>query len=130
MSAKEETPDVQMEDAGSPSQYALDPEKIVILPGASPDGTAASFQIKNEDHTLGNPLRYIIMKNPDVEFCGYSIPHPSEAKLNIRIQTYGQTTAFQALQKGLKDLVDLCDHTERLFRQRVTEGNYGSEEPN
>jgi DNA-directed RNA polymerase subunit L len=29
------------------------------------------------------------MKNPDVEFCGYSIPHPSEAKLNLRIQTYG-----------------------------------------
>jgi hypothetical protein len=27
--------------------------------------------------------------SPDVEFCGYSIPHPSEAKLNLRIQTYG-----------------------------------------
>lgn len=27
--------------------------------------------------------------SPDVEFCGYSIPHPSESKLNIRIQTYG-----------------------------------------
>jgi len=48
-----------------------------------------SFQIENEDHTLGNALRYIIMRNPEVEFCGYSIPHPSEAKMNIRIQTYG-----------------------------------------
>lgn len=27
--------------------------------------------------------------SPDVEFCGYSIPHPSEPKLNLRIQTYG-----------------------------------------
>jgi len=27
--------------------------------------------------------------SPDVEFCGYSIPHPSEAKMNIRIQSYG-----------------------------------------
>lgn len=27
--------------------------------------------------------------SPEVELCGYSIPHPSEAKMNIRIQTYG-----------------------------------------
>ena len=31
-----------------------------------------------------NPLR-----SPDVELCGYSIPHPSEAVMNLRIQTYG-----------------------------------------
>jgi hypothetical protein len=30
-----------------------------------------------------------ILKSPDVEFCGYSIPHPSEPKMNVRIQTYG-----------------------------------------
>ncbi len=27
--------------------------------------------------------------SPEVEFCGYSIPHPSEPKMNVRIQTYG-----------------------------------------
>lgn len=27
--------------------------------------------------------------SPDVEFCGYTIPHPSESKMNVRIQTYG-----------------------------------------
>jgi DNA-directed RNA polymerase I and III subunit RPAC2 len=30
------------------------------LPGAS--DTAASFEFQKEDHTLGNALRYIIMK--------------------------------------------------------------------
>lgn len=45
-----------------------DPEKIIILPGASEDGTAASFQIKNEDHTLGNSLRYMIMKKWVMKF--------------------------------------------------------------
>lgn len=29
------------------------------------------------------------MGSPEVELCGYSIPHPSEAKMNLRIQTYG-----------------------------------------
>lgn len=28
--------------------------------------------------------------SPDVEFCAYTIPHPSEAKMNVRIQTYGE----------------------------------------
>lgn len=28
--------------------------------------------------------------SPGVEFCGYTIPHPSEAKMNLRIQTYGK----------------------------------------
>ena len=66
--------------------------------------------------------------SPAVEFCGYTIPHPSEDKMNLRIQTYGMfwrtvslrilltyhliienTTATDALEKGLDDLMDLCD---------------------
>lgn len=34
--------------------------------------------------------------SPDVEFCGYSIPHPSEAKMNIRIQSYGMLTCLRS----------------------------------
>ncbi|RPA87140.1 putative DNA-directed RNA polymerase [Ascobolus immersus RN42] len=89
--------------------------EIRVLPGAAEDGSAASFEILNEDHTLGNSLRYVIMKNPEVEFCGYSIPHPSEDKINIRIQTYGKVTAIEALKKGLDDLMDLCDVVSEKF---------------
>ncbi|KDN66533.1 hypothetical protein CSUB01_00978 [Colletotrichum sublineola] len=65
-----------------------EPQRVKILPGST--DTAASFEFIDEGHTLGNALRYIIMKNPDVEFCAYAIPHPSEAKMNLRIQTYGE----------------------------------------
>ncbi|KAK5944825.1 RNA polymerase subunit AC19 [Knufia obscura] len=84
-------------------------DKLVILPGQT--SHAASFQIEKEDHTLGNSLRYFINKNPDVEFCGYTIPHPSETKMHIRIQTWEdtQTTAFDALRKGLEDMIEACD---------------------
>ncbi|MCJ1237565.1 DNA-directed RNA polymerases I and III subunit RPAC2 [Varicellaria rhodocarpa] len=97
-------------------------QRIRVLPGASE--TAASFEFEGEDHTLGNTLRYMIMKNPDVEFCGYSIPHPSEAKMNIRIQTYADgcrrgdeegTTVYEVLEKGFDDLADLCDVVEEKF---------------
>ncbi|KAI2631022.1 RBP11-like subunits of RNA polymerase [Hypoxylon sp. NC1633] len=82
-------------------------QRVRILPGSSE--TAASFEFLKEGHTLGNALRFIIMKNPDVEFCAYAIPHPSEDKMNLRIQTYDTTTAAAALAKGLQDLEDLCD---------------------
>ncbi|KAI0202265.1 DNA-directed RNA polymerase [Astrocystis sublimbata] len=84
-----------------------EPQRVRILPGST--STAASFEFLKEGHTLGNALRFIIMKNPDVEFCAYAIPHPSEDKMNLRIQTYDTTTATAALEKGLQDLEDLCD---------------------
>ena len=31
-----------------------------------------------ESHTLGNALKNVILQNPSVTFCGYSIPHPAE----------------------------------------------------
>ncbi|KAI4847808.1 DNA-directed RNA polymerase I and III 14 KDA polypeptide [Aureobasidium sp. EXF-8846] len=85
----------------------VEPQRIRVLPGST--DTAASFEFTKEDHTLGNALRYIIMKNPDVEFCGYSIPHPSEAKMNLRIQTWDEVNVYDVLEKGLSDLMDLCD---------------------
>ncbi|ORY69931.1 DNA-directed RNA polymerase [Pseudomassariella vexata] len=88
-------------------------QRIRVLPGSTT--TAASYEFLEEGHTLGNALRYIIMKNPDVEFCAYAIPHPSEPKMNVRIQTYDTTTAIDALKKGLQDLEDLCDVVAEEF---------------
>lgn len=117
--------DVAMiDDQASQTEQEYDLDKIKLLPGASDDGTAASFQVIDEDHTLGNALRYIIMKNPEVEFCGYSIPHPSENKLNIRIQTYGNITAVEALHQGLDNLSELCTTIEETFTEKCEAGGY------
>ena len=53
--------------------------------------------------------------SPQVEFCGYSIPHPSEAKMNVRIQTYGRgndevpsfmrKSIAKVLQKGRQSMM-------------------------
>ncbi|CAG8448398.1 428_t:CDS:2 [Funneliformis caledonium] len=83
--------------------------------GAIKDPQSVTFNITGEDHTLGNALRYMIIQNPEVEYCGYSIPHPSEDKLNIRIQTTENTTAVDALRKGLEDLKALCAKVTEIF---------------
>lgn len=68
----------------------------------------APFITRQSQNTTNKPF------SPNVEFCGYSIPHPSEPKMNIRIQTY-EGTAFEALEKGLDDLIDLCDVVAEKF---------------
>ncbi|KAH9859939.1 RNA polymerase subunit AC19 [Plenodomus lingam] len=112
-----ESTEVPILDPTSSSNEEIDPsvdrDRIRVLSGATE--SAASFQFDGEDHTLGNALRYIIMKNPDVEFCGYSIPHPSEAKMNLRIQTYDNVSVYAVLEKGLDDLMAMCDVVEKKF---------------
>ncbi|KAM0719231.1 hypothetical protein Q7P37_005136 [Cladosporium fusiforme] len=99
----------------------VEKQRLRLLPGSSE--TAASFAFEKEDHTLGNALRYIIMRNPDVEFCGYSIPHPSEAVLHLRIQTWDGVSASEVLRKGLDDLTDLCDVVADKFTASRDEFN-------
>ncbi|XP_077984988.1 DNA-directed RNA polymerases I and III subunit RPAC2-like [Glandiceps talaboti] len=84
------------------------------------DQRCATFVMNGEDHTLGNSLRYMIMKNPEVQFCGYSIPHPTENKINFRIQTTGPP-ATDVLRRGLAELTSLAAHVLITFEKSVEE---------
>ncbi|XP_075428822.1 DNA-directed RNA polymerases I and III subunit RPAC2-like isoform X2 [Ascaphus truei] len=85
------------------------------------DETCVTFVLHEEDHTLGNALRYMIMKNPEVEFCGYSITHPSESKINFRIQTRGGSPAVEPFRRGLNELMDVCQHVLNTFECSMKE---------
>ncbi|XP_067404666.1 DNA-directed RNA polymerases I and III subunit RPAC2-like isoform X6 [Emydura macquarii macquarii] len=85
------------------------------------DGSCITFVLHDEDHTLGNSLRYMIMKNSEVEFCGYSITHPSESKINFRIQTRGELPAVEPFRRGLTELVDVCQHVLSKFEASIKE---------
>ncbi|KAI9684256.1 MAG: RNA polymerase subunit AC19 [Bathelium mastoideum] len=119
----------------SPLEIGLDEQRLHVLHGSTED--AASFEFLHEDHTFGNALRHAIMKkyvdpvnscpvagsglrqtpsafidtmnSPAVELAGYTIPHPSESKMHIRIQMYDGASAYDALEKGIDDLDDMCD---------------------
>jgi len=92
--------------------------KLSVLPGHAPDMSAATFVVNEEDHTLGNALRYVLMKDPKVEFCGYSAPHPSEDKIHLRIQMYDGENAMLALLRALDNLKDL---TESILEKYETD---------
>jgi DNA-directed RNA polymerases I and III subunit RPAC2 len=80
------------------------------------DETCLTFTVRGEDHTLGNALRYVLMKNPDVEFCGYSIPHPSDNFVNIRVQTAAGRPATECFRAALRDLAAISDHIKAKFQ--------------
>ncbi|KAK8913798.1 hypothetical protein KSP39_PZI023761 [Platanthera zijinensis] len=58
--------------------------------------------------------------DPRVEFCGYSIPHPSENKVNIRVQTTGDA-AKDVLKDSLQDLILMCQHVRFTFDHSVSD---------
>ncbi|KAM4664127.1 DNA-directed RNA polymerases I and III subunit RPAC2 [Discoglossus pictus] len=99
-------------------------EKKVALEMVQANGTDEScvtFVLHEEDHTLGNALRYMIMKNPEIEFCGYSITHPSESKINFRIQTRNGIPAVEPFRRGLNELLDVCQHVLNTFETSMKE---------
>ncbi|XP_075264381.1 DNA-directed RNA polymerases I and III subunit RPAC2-like [Convolutriloba macropyga] len=93
------------------------------MPGAeaSDNSKGATFSLENEDHTLANSLRYMLNKSLHVEFAGYSIPHPSEKVVNVRVQTTGEVTAHDAFREALGKLAELCVHMKTTFEDSVSE---------
>jgi len=59
--------------------------------GALPDPAGATFAVEQEDHSLANALRFFLNKDARVAFAGYSMPHPTEDVVNVRVQTTGKS---------------------------------------
>ncbi|GAA5798136.1 DNA-directed RNA polymerase [Helicostylum pulchrum] len=117
---EEENSDEEMDEE---PDLVVSADKVEIV-GTHADPTAMTFCFKEEDHTLGNSLRHVVNKNREVDFCGYSIPHPSEAKMNVRIQTSDKTTAIDALKTGLSDLLSLVAHVREAYAEDLAKKEY------
>ncbi|KAF7370776.1 RBP11-like subunits of RNA polymerase [Mycena sanguinolenta] len=91
------------------------PPKVTIMKGASPDLSAATYQIHDESHTIGNALRWMLMKNA---------PHPSENVINVRIQMYDNLSSLSALITALADLDKLCETIEEAYVTDLRQGDF------
>ncbi|GKV08008.1 hypothetical protein SLEP1_g19699 [Rubroshorea leprosula] len=88
--------------------------------GTFTDHSSATFSLTEEDHTLANAVRFTLNQDPRVTFCGYSIPHPSDARVNIRVQTTGDP-AREVLKDACQDLMLMCRHVRSTFDKAVDE---------
>ncbi|KAK1741528.1 DNA-directed RNA polymerases I and III subunit RPAC2 [Skeletonema marinoi] len=84
------------------------------LRGTGPP-TSRTFVIGDEDHTLGNALRHILINDARVDFAGYCVPHPSEPVVHVRVQTAtgnegaAALTATEAVKEACTTLENQCD---------------------
>ncbi|XP_059660818.1 uncharacterized protein LOC132307153 [Cornus florida] len=88
--------------------------------GSVQDQSASTFSLTDEDHTLANSLRFALNQDPRVTFCGYSIPHPADARVNIRVQTTGDP-ATEVLKDSCQDLMLMCQHVRSTVDQAVAD---------
>jgi hypothetical protein len=70
---------------------------------------------------LFSPSFLFPLLSPNVEFCGYTMPHPSDPKFHLRLQTKGGARAVDVLQEGLESLATMCDELEEVFSEAVPE---------
>mmetsp|Transcript_3265 Transcript_3265/g.7260 ORF Transcript_3265/g.7260 Transcript_3265/m.7260 type:complete len:154 (-) Transcript_3265:1983-2444(-) len=94
------------------------------LRGTGPP-TSRTFVLGDEDHTLGNALRHVLINDARVDFAGYCVPHPSEPVVHVRVQSAltgstkeedmdvegggGPLTAIEALKEACATLGNQCD---------------------
>mmetsp|Transcript_115324 Transcript_115324/g.160030 ORF Transcript_115324/g.160030 Transcript_115324/m.160030 type:complete len:116 (+) Transcript_115324:71-418(+) len=88
---------------------------------APDDNCNATYSLLNEDHTLGNLMRNQLIKNNGVQFCAYSVPHPSEPIMNVRLQVSEGQDTNKVMKHGLKRIAKMCDALEEKFTNRLEE---------
>lgn len=64
-------------------------------------------------------LTVCVLNSEDVEFCGYSAPHPSEPKIHLRVQMYEGKSAVHCLMKALANLRDMYNTIQDKYSADV-----------
>uniref|UniRef100_A0A8C3PG26 RNA polymerase II subunit J2 n=1 Tax=Chrysemys picta bellii TaxID=8478 RepID=A0A8C3PG26_CHRPI len=88
---------------------------------------ACLFTINKEDHTLGNIIKSQLLKDPQVLFAGYKVPHPLEHKIIIRVQTTPDYSPQEAFTNAITDLISELSLLEERFRVAIKDKQEGIE---
>ena len=109
--------------SGKEKIVVADEDKLKIISDKEEGEFNCTYTFRNEDHTLGNILRYMLMKDSNTLFCGYSIPHPSEDLMNIRLQTK-EINTNNSMEKAMERIIEIGDILSNKFKNALN--NYNS----
>lgn len=93
-------------------------EKLKIIRDKEEGEYNCTYSFEGEDHTLGNSLRCILMKDQKTLFCGYSVPHPSEDIMNVRLQTKDENTD-KVMNRAMERLIGISDILNKKFQNAL-----------
>ena len=106
--------------SGKEKIEVADEQKLKIIPDKEEGNFNCTYTFRNEDHTLGNILRYMLMKDSNTLFCGYSIPHPSEDLMNVRLQTKSKNTN-EVMEKAMDRIDEISDILSNKFQKALND---------
>lgn len=87
---------------------------------------SVTYKIPLEDHTVGDLIRIYLLKNKEVKFAGYRVPHPLDDVLEVKVQTSSEDTnkvVKETLRKLQLDLFQLENDFEQLAKEKLREIN-------
>lgn len=87
---------------------------------------SVTYSIPLEDHTVGDLLRIYLLKNSEVKFAGYRVPHPLDDALEVKVQTSGEDTSGtvkDTLKRLQVDLFELENEFDAAANTRLREIN-------
>jgi DNA-directed RNA polymerases I and III subunit RPAC2 len=101
----------------------VEPAKVLLETQNGGDSSNKTYIFGNEDHTLGNVLRHVLMQAKETDFCGYSVPHPYEPKMHMRLQTRNNKkqgkNVDDVMTQGLRDLAKASDVIKNTFEDAM-----------
>ena len=67
-----------------------------------------------------------LLRDPQVLFSGYKVPHPLEYKFVLRVQTTPDYSPQEALSNAITDLISETSSLESRFREAIRESREGA----
>jgi len=97
-------------------------EKKIEYAADTKVANAGTFTFNKEDHTVGNLLRYQLLRDPRVKFAGYMLPHPLIHKCLLRVQTSSSTVSpEEVVSAAIDDLKDETDYLSRSISEAISQ---------
>ena len=56
----------------------------------------------------------MLIRNPEIDFAAYTVPHPLINEMHLRVRTTG-SPALDVVDNAAQSLIDVCDHITETF---------------
>ena len=80
----------------------------------------STLTFSDHDHTLGNLLRSELLRDPDVIFAAYKVPHPLTRSVEVRVQTFDNSVEDD-VNSAIKNIISSLEDFEEAFEKALSE---------
>lgn len=79
----------------------------------------ASFIIPNKGHTLGNIIRYELLKNENVLLSAYKVTHPLKEELQLYVKVNNEKNEKEVVLETTDNLITRIKNLEKIVKNKL-----------